>query len=71
MPGLEGVPSERNERVVGEIVGNFDFLRDSVTTRYRGVARVESSIVDTLAPGESSVIEPVACEPVVTPARFI
>jgi hypothetical protein len=70
LSSLEGVPSERNERVVRDVVGNFDFLRNSVTAGYRGVARVERSIIDTLALGESRVIEAVAGEPVITPARL-
>lgn len=60
LSSLEGVPAEREQGVAGDVVGDLNFLGDSITTSNGGEARSERSIVDTLATTAVAGLEGVA-----------
>lgn len=66
LPGLERVPSEGDEGMGGDVVGDLDLLADGEPTSSSSEARVKSSVVNPLA--LAAGLEALAGEPVIAPA---
>lgn len=64
MRRLPGVPLEREQGVLGDVVGDLDLLGNGVTTCDSGLAGSKGRTVDTLASSARVRLEGIAGEPV-------